>query len=162
MRRAHLAFLLCAACAALLPAGFAGQKNTPHALTPAEQKLFEMTNRERKKNGVPPLKLNLVLCQVARAHSENMARQGKLAHKLDGKDQFVRIKGAGYRFRFAGENVGRGNKDSNQEDVLEALVKSPEHRANILKKEYTEIGVGIAYDGKDFTYYTQDFAKPRK
>jgi uncharacterized protein YkwD len=162
MRRSHLVALLIALCAGLLPGSAAGQKDPPSPmLSPAEQKFFEMTNQLRKKNDLPPLKLNVLLCKVARAHSENMARQGKMEHTLDGKNQFARIKGAGYRYRFAGENIGCGNKETNLDDVLDELMKSARHRANILKKEYTEIGVGLAYDGKDFTYYTQDFAMPK-
>jgi uncharacterized protein YkwD len=163
MHRSHLVALLCAACACLFPGGATGQKDPPpHTLTAAEQKFFEMTNQLRKQHDLPPLKLNPLLCKLARAHSENMAKQDKLEHTLDGKNQFARIKGAGYRYRFAGENIARTNKEGNLDDAVEALMKSGPHRANILKKEYTEIGVGLAYDGKDFTYYTQDFAMPKK
>jgi uncharacterized protein YkwD len=163
MRRYRLLVLLCAASACLLTGGATGQNGDPPIdLTPAEKKFFEMTNQERVKNHLPPLKLNPVLCKVARAHSENMAKQGKMEHTLDGKNQFARIKGAGYRYRYAGENIARTNKEGNMDDALESLMKSGPHRANILKKEYTEVGIGLAYDGKDFTYYTQDFAMPKK
>ena len=158
MRRCLYPLLL--ALAPLLAAAADGPEGEPaHALSADEKKFLELTNAERLKNKLPPLKLNLTLSKVARAHSENMARQGKMVHVLDGKDQFARIKGSGYRYRYAGENLGRG--DVEVAEMVELLMKSPGHRANILKKEYTEVGVGMAPGPKDITYYTQVFASPK-
>jgi uncharacterized protein YkwD len=160
MRRCLYTLLLPLASAPLLAGGAGGPKGEPgYTLTAAEKQFLELTNAERVKNKLPPLKLSLTLSKVARAHSENMARQGKMVHVLDGKDQFARIKGSGYRYRYAGENVGRGNVEV--AEMVETLMKSPGHRANILKKEYTEIGVGLAPAPEELTYYTQVFALPK-
>jgi uncharacterized protein YkwD len=160
MRRCLYTLLLPLALAPPLAGAAGGPNGEPSfTLTAAEKKFLELTNAERIKNKLPPLKLNLTLSKVARAHSENMARQGKMVHVLDGKDQFARIKGSGYRYRFAGENLARG--DVEVAEMVETLMKSPSHRANILKPEYTEIGVGLAPAPKERTYYTQVFASPK-
>jgi uncharacterized protein YkwD len=147
------------ALAPLLAAAGPPQGDSGYTLTEGEKKFLELTNAERVRQKLPPLKLNLTLSKVARAHSANMAKQGKMVHVLDGKDQFARIKGSGYRYRYAGENVARGNIEI--AEMVEALMKSEGHRKNILKKEYTELGVGLAPGDKELTYYTQVFALPK-
>src|SRR6516165_3586360 len=74
-----------------------------------EKELLDLTNQERKKNNVPPLKPNPTLFKVARAHSANMAKQGKMDHVLDGKKPPQRVKEAGYRYLSTGENIAFGN-----------------------------------------------------
>jgi uncharacterized protein YkwD len=129
------------------------------SLSEEEQKILDLTNAERKKKDLPPLKADPVLCEVARAHSANMAKQGAMKHDLDGKSPYDRIKAAGYRYAVAGENLAKG--DANPDDVMEAWMDSKDHRENILEPRYTEIGLGLARDGQDI-YYTQVFAKPKK
>jgi uncharacterized protein YkwD len=124
-----------------------------------EQRVIDLTNAERKKKDLPPVKFNEVLCEVARAHSANMAKQTKMEHNLDGKTPYERIKGAGYRYVVAAENLARA--DVTIEEVMEAWMASKTHRENILDPEFVEIGIGLARDEQN-TYYTQVFAKPRK
>ena len=128
-------------------------------LTDEEQRVIDLTNAERKKKDLPPLKFNQVLCEVARGHSSNMVKQAKVEHNLDGKTPYDRIKAAGYRYLLAGENLARA--DVTIEEVMEAWMASKSHRDNILDAEFTEIGVGLVRDEQN-TYYTQVFAKPRK
>ncbi len=161
MRYCLHSLLLALACAPFLAeAADEPKSGTDLTLTPEEKRFLDLTNAERAKNKVAPLKLNLTLSKVARAHSANMARQDKLTHVLDGMNQFARIKASGYRYRYAGENVARGNIDA--AEMIEALMKSEGHRKNILKKEYTEIGIGLARGLRDLTYYTQVFASPKE
>jgi uncharacterized protein YkwD len=126
-----------------------------------EQAILDLTNKARTKEKLPPLKANETLCKVARAHSANMARQGKMEHVLDNKNPAQRIKAAGYRHSYAGENVAAGNGWS-LEDVFQVWMDSEAHRKNILTKEFKEIGIGIARDDQNKLYYTQVFATPRK
>jgi uncharacterized protein YkwD len=125
----------------------------------AEERLLKLTNAERKKNELPALKPSPLLFKVARAHSANMARQGKMEHVLDDKTPFQRIKGAGYQYYYAGENIAAG--DAPVEEIFKAWMQSEKHRENILNKNFTEIGLGIVPDKKGYLYYTQVFGKPR-
>ncbi len=68
--------------------------------------ILDMTNAERAKAKLPPLTINPILCKVALGHSENMAKQGKMDHILDGKRPAERATDGGYKWEYVGENVG--------------------------------------------------------
>ena len=105
--------------------------------------------------------VNLALNKLARAHSENMAKQQKQDHTLDDKTPFDRLRAAGYKYLKAGENIGSADGGT-LEMVMKAWMDSKGHAANILNPDYIEIGVGIAKCKDGTTYYTQLFTKPRK
>jgi uncharacterized protein YkwD len=126
-----------------------------------EQKLLDLTNRARAKAKLAPLRLNPVLCAVARAHSANMAKQGKMKHLLDGKDVFARLDDAKYPWRSAGENIATG-RNFKPEEIFRDWMASKSHRVNILEKKFEEIGLGVADDGKGNVYYTQVFGRVPK
>ena len=153
------AFLLI--CCGLATLG-AGEPAKPFKHTADETKVFELTNEERKQKDVKPLKLSPALSKLARAHSENMAKQQKQDHTLDDKTPFDRLRGAGYKYFKAGENIGSAEEGGTLEMIMKAWMESKGHAANILEPDYTEIGVGLAKDKDGTTYYTQLFAKPRK
>lgn len=146
---------------ALVPLAVAQEKKEPKKddlkLSKDEQGVIDLTNAERKKAGLPPLTVSPELMAAARSHATNMARQEKSAHELDGKDPAARAKDAGYKSGFIGENVGW-----NQEDPKQAVgdwMESPGHRANILKPEYTDIGVAVGKSTKGELYWVQVFGK---
>jgi uncharacterized protein YkwD len=130
-------------------------------LSAAERKLVDLTNTERKKAKLPPLEPDPLLFAVARAHTANMARQGKREHILDGKDVYKRLDDAGYDWGSAAENLAT-SKESTLEEVMAEWMKSKGHRENILKEKLKEIGIGIVDDGKGVVYYTQVFGRKRK
>jgi len=144
----------------LRSASLAGEKAKPFEQTPNETKIFEMTNEERKKKDLPPLKLNPLLSKIGRAHSENMAKQMKFEHNLDDKTPFDRIRAAGYKYAVAGENIAFGEEDASLQLIMKTWMESNAHRDNILQTQYTEIGIGIARDKMGQAYYTQVFGKP--
>jgi hypothetical protein len=126
--------------------------------TPAEQEVLRLTNDQRRENGLQPLNFNAKLAETARQHSANMARSNTLAHTLEGSTMTSRIKASGYPFLAIGENIAFN--DPTPEAVLNSWMHSPGHRANILNKNFTELGVGIADDVNGEPYYTQDFGRP--
>lgn len=128
-------------------------------LSADEQAICELTNAERAKAGLPAMAPDATLFAAARSHSANMARQNKLSHKLDGKEVDDRVEAAGYNYIFVGENVA-WNQDSPAK-AMKSWMNSSGHRANILSKDYTQIGVGIARNGGGEPYYTQVFGRPR-
>jgi uncharacterized protein YkwD len=74
---------------------------------------------------------------------------------LDDKKPADRVKDAGYKYAAVGENVAWNQKNPAQ--VVEAWMNSEGHRANILKKEYEEIGVAVAKNAKGEPYWVQVF-----
>jgi uncharacterized protein YkwD len=151
---------LLAVCTVLLSMSQAGDDKKTFANTPDELKLFELINAERMKKELPLLKLNPLLSKIARAHSENMARQGKMEHKLDNMTPFDRMRGAGYKFAKGAENIAQANKKATLPMVMKSWMDSPAHRENVLLSEFSEIGVGIGSDKDGERYFTQLFARP--
>jgi uncharacterized protein YkwD len=106
-------------------------------------------NQIRVAAGLPALKDNAKLRKAALGQSNDMVVNGYFDHtSLDG-DTFVdRIIGAGYAKRndgwTLGENLAWGTGDlSTAQGVMDAWMNSAGHKANILKKAYREVGVGI-------------------
>ena len=129
-------------------------------LTEEEQAIVDATNKEREQQKLAPLKPNEKLFKAARAHSENMAKQDKMAHELDGKNPLQRVQATGYAYAYVAENVAWNQRTA--EELLKEWMKSPHHRENILKDVFTEIGIGVARNGKGEPYYTQVFGTPRR
>jgi uncharacterized protein YkwD len=130
-------------------------------LTADEAKILELTNEAREKEKLEPLKLNPVLTEVARAHSANMAKKGEMNHVLDGKKPSDRVKAAGYDYAWVGENIAQTDGEP-PAGVFKHWMESPHHKENILREQFTEIGIGIARNDKGEIYYTQVFGSPRK
>jgi uncharacterized protein YkwD len=154
MLRCLCAFALC------LPVAAGSAQDKAFVLEPAEKMLLELTNAERKKEDLPPLKANPLLFKAARGHSQNMAKQGKLEHELDEKKPPDRLKETGYRFQRAGENIAFGTDNLALGDIMKLWMESEGHKANIVNPDFTEIGLGIARNDKGEVYYTQVFAAP--
>ncbi|MFC7394351.1 CAP domain-containing protein [Scopulibacillus cellulosilyticus] len=123
-----------------------------------EQKVVELTNQERQKNGLQPLKVDNQLSKMARDKSQDMADNGYFDHQSPKYGSpFDMMKTYGIKYTAAGENIAAGQKTP--EEVVNSWMNSPGHRANILNKDYTYIGVGYVKGGSYGTYWTQDFIK---
>lgn len=136
-------------------------QNKTFTLTADEKRILELTNKARKEEGASPLVANPALTRCAREHSANMAKQKTMAHDLDGKTPFDRIKAIGYVYRRAGENVAYGDGPVPIDDIFDGWMKSEGHRKNILNPDFTEIGIGVGTIEQK-KYYTQVFGRPLK
>jgi uncharacterized protein YkwD len=155
-RRLALAFGL-----VLLVAAAPDKKDPPKVEMSGDEKaLFELVNKEREGQKLPPLLPNRILIEVARAHSANMAKQGKMEHVLDGKTPAKRVEAAGYDYRRVGENIAWSDGDT-PANIVKGWMNSKSHRENILREGYTETGLGVVRNAKGEIYYTQVFATPR-
>lgn len=122
----------------------------------SEDKMVSLVNAERAKNGLKPLKVDVLIRNVARTHSMDMLRNGYFGHdSLSGQTPFDRLVTAGVSFRVAGENLALAPSV----DLAHiGLMNSPSHRENILDPEYGRIGIGIMDAGPFGKMITQDFA----
>jgi uncharacterized protein YkwD len=106
-------------------------------------------NQIRVQAGLPTLKDNAKLRKAATGQSNDMVANGYFDHTSPDGDTFVdRIIGAGYTKRndgwTLGENLAWGTGDlSTAQGVMNAWMNSAGHKANILKKAYREVGIGI-------------------
>lgn len=125
--------------------------------------LISLTNDDRAKEGLGSLEEDAELTRAAQMKADDMAEKGYFSHKTpDGKDPWYWFQLVGYQYQHAGENLAINFNDS--EDVEEAWMASPTHRANIVKPVYTKIGIGVAkgeYEGKNAVFVVQLFATPK-
>lgn len=124
-----------------------------------EQRLIELTNQERHKEGLPELALSPRLLRAARGHSANMAKQEKLSHTLDEKGVGERLSDVEYRWSYCAENIAQGAETP--EEAMELWMNSPPHRANLLSTECREMGAAVASSPSGETYWTMVMAKPQ-
>jgi len=124
--------------------------------------LSSLTNSERQSHGLDSLLRNPLLDQVATLKAEDMARNSYFAHTSpEGKSPWHWFKQVDYVYAYAGENLAVSFTDS--EALARAWMNSPAHRANIIGKNYTEIGTGAAtgrYKGRESFFVAQVYAKP--
>jgi len=107
------------------------------------QQLLILTNQQREGNSLAPLSNNPELDQAAYNKAADMFAKDYWAHNApDGTTPWVFIKGAGYNYVYAGENLARGF--SNASDVVTAWMNSQEHRKNILSSNYRDVGFAVA------------------
>ncbi|MGG0453741.1 CAP domain-containing protein [Priestia megaterium] len=119
-----------------------------------EQKVVDLVNQEREKQGLKSLTLNKKLSDVARTKSKDMMDKGYFDHNSPTYGSpFDMMKQFGIEYTTAGENIAKGQQSP--EDVMNAWMNSDGHRKNILNPDFTEIGVG--YVKGDTTYWTQQF-----
>lgn len=123
------------------------------------QKLLLLTNEQRVKNNLSPLTLNSKLSLAAAKKAEDMFRQNYWAHNSpDGKTPWFFVRGAGYNYIYAGENLARGFDTS--DDVVGAWMASPKHKENILSENFKEVGFSVQkgkIDGEETVLVVEEF-----
>ena len=124
--------------------------------------LVEQTNVNRTTLGINELRVNPILEAAAKLKATDMATRSYFAHTSpEGLTPWSWLEAVGYSFLTAGENLAVNFVDS--EDVTNAWMASPSHKANIVNGNFTEIGVATAkgtYKGKDAIFVVQFFGKP--
>ena len=124
--------------------------------------LVDETNQGRVVNGLPDLQVSPLLQAAAQEKASDMASKGYFAHTSpQGLTPWYWFQQVGYNFDYAGENLAVNFSDS--QDVTTAWMNSPEHRANILSTDFTQIGIATAqgmYEGQLTTFVVEEFGTP--
>ncbi|MCA1054507.1 CAP domain-containing protein [Rossellomorea aquimaris] len=122
-------------------------------LSQYEQKVVELTNQERAKQGLPALQVDAELSKVAKEKSRDMQANNYFSHNSPTYGSpFDMMKQFGIQYSSAGENIAMGQPTP--EEVVQAWMNSEGHRKNIMNANYTHIGVGYVENGH---YWTQQF-----
>lgn len=117
----------------------AGLKDLPAV----RREVLALINAERAKVRARPLTLEPRLAVAAQRHADDMLKRGYFAHESpEGKSVRQRAKEAGYTWHAVGENIAEGQLSAAQ--VVEAWMNSPEHRRNILDRDFVHMGLGLA------------------
>lgn len=132
-----------------------------------EQRIVELTNEERARHNLPPLKRNSSLDNTARYHAADLAEDRYINHDTFDRRNNSLVKVCDWMSRISthylgwmrlGENVAAGY--GTPEEVVKAWMNSAHHRANILNGDFREVGVGY-YQGDSVygDYWVQDFGQ---
>lgn len=106
--------------------------------------LLADTNQVRQANKAPTLNLNDDLNRAAEAKADNMFAEQYWSHTApSGATPWQWIDESGYQYAYAGENLAKGFMTA--EGVVTAWMHSPEHRENLLKSEYQDVGFAVKY-----------------
>lgn len=120
-----------------------------------EKQMLDSVNRERQAAGLAPLAPDPELTEVARRHSIDMFKRGYFAHDTpEGLTPFDRMRQADVRFITAGENLALAPTIS---VAHTGLMNSPGHRANILRREFGRVGIGVMDGGMRGLMVSQEF-----
>ena len=135
-----------------------------------EKRTFDLVNDERAGMGLERLLWNEEIADVCRLHSKDMADHYYLFNESvynvhtgsDGSNSSYRLIRDGVLYwNLTGENVAmiqttRMGMEEVAQEAVEGWMDSPTHRANILRPEFDEAGMG-ARTSNDTYYFTQDF-----
>lgn len=128
-----------------------------------EKELLKLTNQDRVKNHLAPLRYSPILSRAAQDAVTDESDQKYFGHYTPNGHAFQYwLNLEEYKYQYAGENLARGY--ATIQDAETAFMASPTHRANILSPDYTEIGIDtlIAVNGENQSeYIVVMFASPR-
>lgn len=122
-------------------------------LTFAEQ-VVELVNQERTKAGLNAVTLDQNIASAALVRAKEI--ETSFSHTRPNGSKFsTALTEQGVTFKGAGENIAWGQKSP--EAVMQAWMNSEGHRANILNKNFTKIGVGYYQNAAGRNFWTQLF-----
>ncbi|OGM08431.1 hypothetical protein A2W13_03745 [Candidatus Woesebacteria bacterium RBG_16_36_11] len=104
--------------------------------------IVRLTNEKRAQAGLSPVEFNPSLSTAAKAKGDDMLAKDYWAHVApDGTQPWKFFTDAGYKYRYAGENLARDFSDAST--AVEAWMASPTHRDNVLSSKYKDIGIAV-------------------
>jgi uncharacterized protein YkwD len=124
-----------------------------------ERAFLDLINNYRRQHGAGNLSLQDQLGAAAEHHSRDMANKNYFSHKLaNGDSSEKNIERCGYtNWSYIGENIAAGHETAKA--VMDAWKSSPDHDRGMRNKNFTEIGIGRAYNknSKYGWYWTTTF-----
>lgn len=123
-----------------------------------EYQLFDLTNASRVNHDLSVLTWDKQVKVTAQDHSKDMAVNQYFNHtNLEGESPFDRMESDKITFRMAGENLAAGQNSSIF--AHEGLMNSLGHRENKLQKDFSSLGVGVAFEDDEKPYYTENYLR---
>jgi Cysteine-rich secretory protein family len=116
--------------------GFAGASQPAMA-----EQLFALANQTRAQAGLGKLTWDAALAEAAMRHCQRMAGEGQISHRYGGEQSLTeRAATAGAHFSLIEENIAVG---SHPEQIHQAWMQSPGHRANLLNAQINRVGIAV-------------------
>jgi uncharacterized protein YkwD len=127
-----------------------------------------LVNWARAQRGHSGLARRAPLQRAAEVKGLRVASCGQLSHTPCGSAVTAAVNAAGYRYGWFGENLYAGAWGHvTARSVVGAWLASPQHRANILRRQFRHVGVApVRANGllgnADAVVWTATFASPRR
>lgn len=130
-----------------------GEQTTVNNMSYANQ-VVDLVNVERAKEGLAPLSIDTKLESAALVRTQEI--QTNFSHtRPNGTSCFTVFDEQSIEYHICGENIAWGQRMP--EEVVNAWMNSPGHRANIMNPRFTKIGVGNLKNNSNTQYWTQLF-----
>lgn len=141
---------------AMLGAGSVPARQSPPDLDALAAEALRLLNEARVEAGLTPLRLDPNLSLLAYRHSSEQANRGRVSHHSSefGLSTERRVRISYPHVPRLAENVARNRT---VERLHAGLMRSAGHRRNRLDPEFTDVGVGLAWDGNYGLYLTEVF-----
>ena len=118
------------------------------------RQVVNLVNQERAKAGLSPVTADTSIQAAAQVRAKEIEKS--FSHtRPDGSSFSTALTQQGVTYRGSGENIAWGQKTPEQ--VMNGWMNSDGHRANILNKNFTKIGVGYYQNASGTNYWTQLF-----
>lgn len=125
-----------------------------------ERQVFDLANAIRTRFNKASFDWDDKISDVAKNHSEDMARKDYFSHvNLEKESPFERMEKNNIKYIKAAENIAAGQPSPIF--AHEGWMNSAGHRKNILG-DCEKLGVGVYLGGNYNVYYTQNFYTPMK
>ena len=145
-----------------------GGPNVTRGNTDLESQIIQLINVQRANAGLGTLTVNGQLNAAAEIHARDMAATSSVSGPIQGMQHVLygtaqprpedRLNAVGYTnwvHSFGwGENIAYGFPDA--ASVVTAWMNSPEHRANILNPNFTEIGMAVETDNAGRLFFDME------
>ncbi|HHU86172.1 MAG TPA: sporulation protein [Peptococcaceae bacterium] len=131
------------------------QPEPPSGINADEQTMLNLVNQERAKAGLKALQMDSNLVKLARMKARDMIDKGYFSHNSPTYGSpFEMMKTFGIKYSYAGENLAGAPSVSSAHTNL---MNSPGHRANILNRNYSKVGIGVVSGGPYGKMFVQMF-----
>ncbi len=120
--------------------------------------VLNLVNKERAKNGLAALSWGTTCEGAATTRAKELMRS--YSHTRPDGSSWSTACPIPQTGGVSGENLNAGNAAVSPETVVASWMKSPEHRANILNKDFKYLSVGFVFDpsSQHKTYWSQIFS----
>jgi uncharacterized protein YkwD len=128
----------------------------------AEAQFLDLLNADRAANGLSPLQADPRLMDLARWRSQDLIARNYLSHDIGGYTISRVLLSRQISYALVGENLVLNTFDEARTVGMaeSVLMNSDSHRANILRSDFTLVGIGIATGPNGRAAYTQIFLQP--
>ena len=132
---------------------------TPASASASVPAAVAAANQIRSRHGLQAFRHSPRLDEAAARHARWMLRTGKFSHSGENGSRVQhRIQATGYQACYGAENLAKGPPSLSV--VMDAWMKSPGHRRNLLSKRGADMGLAMVRDAEGRPYWAMVVGTP--